>query len=316
MKARKEDNGQIRIYGNPPSKWKGVTGNYAGGFHLIDEETLKEEGFFEVVTPEYNRNIEVLSEIYFDEENQIYTYDVLPNPNLPTIEEAKISKIKELKHRAKEKFNETDWYYIREIHAGKNGKNKKVPDLIIEEREEIYGFIELKEAEIDSLVDLEDVLNFNISLEGTIPMEGKIVEEPIIEEPVVEEKVIEEPLVEEKEIEETLVEESVVDVPVVEEPVTEEPTVEVPIAELPIVEEPIVETPVEESVTVVPIIDEPIVEKPATIPIPDIFLEDPIIEEPIVETPVEETVVEPPVSNSTPIPEPPLEEAELNQFTV
>jgi hypothetical protein len=215
MKARKENDEQIKTYGSLPSQWRGVTGNYIGGFERLDDNTLEKEGFFDVVTPEYNRTIETLDEIYFDEAQNIYTYDVIPRTDLPSLEDARKIKIRELKNRAREKFAETDWYYIRELHSAKNNKNKKVPPQIVSERELIYDFIDTKEQEINNL-ELEEVLNFNTSLDESTNSE-KIIPEEIIEEKAEEitedkkeEVVAEDPQVdEEKPVEESKEEENI-----------------------------------------------------------------------------------------------------------
>ncbi len=45
-------------------------------FYLSDKEVLENEGFFDVVLPEIQEG-EKLGDIYFDEENRIFTYPVL-----------------------------------------------------------------------------------------------------------------------------------------------------------------------------------------------------------------------------------------------
>lgn len=178
MKARKEDGGQIIIYNELPSKFRGVTGNYIGGFHLSDVATLEQEGFFDVLTPSYNHVLEVLSPIYFDEEKKVFTYKVEPNPTLPTIEQAKINKITELKKQTREKLNETDWYYIRELRLKGTGKIKEVPQHIIKQNDDLYDITDKKEAEINALTDLEAILTFDTSVVKVPAM----IETPIIPE--------------------------------------------------------------------------------------------------------------------------------------
>lgn len=170
MKARREDDGQIKFYNELPSLWLGVTGNYVGGFNLIDEETQRKEGFFDVEEPVFNRTLEVLSPIYFNEEKEVFTYDVLPKPNLPTLEQAKIEKISELKLRGREKFSETDWYYTRELRMKDLGISKSIPAEVLKQNEDLYNLLDEKEAFINSINDLEQVLNFDTSLEIATPV--------------------------------------------------------------------------------------------------------------------------------------------------
>lgn len=163
-KARKEDNGQIIIYNELPSRFRGVTGNYVGGFHLSDVSILEQEGFFDVILPNYNHVLEVLSPIYFDEVKKIFTYKVEPNPTLPTIAQAKIDKIAELKKKTREKLNETDWYYVRELRLKGTGKIKEVPQNIIKQNNDLYDITDAKEMEINALTDLESILTFDVSV--------------------------------------------------------------------------------------------------------------------------------------------------------
>jgi hypothetical protein len=213
VKARKEEDGNIKIYGTLPSKFRGATGNYAGGFHLMDEDIIKQEGFYDLVIPEYNHFTEMLGQIYFDEQEEVFTYEVYPKPDLPSIEEAKENKVEELKKLAKNKFNETDWYFIRELHYQKNQKEKKiksVPTEVIEEREWIYAVVEYKEAEINLLPDLESVLAYEVNLEIDMSEIEKPIEEVLSEEIIEEgaEEVLTETPTEGTETAETLPEET------------------------------------------------------------------------------------------------------------
>lgn len=244
-KARKEDDGQIKFYGELPSKFLGTTGNYAGGFHLAGEEVWQQEGFYDVVEPEYNRTLEILSPIYLDEENKIYTYDILPNPDLPTIEIAKTNKIEELKRRGRDKFNETDWYYVRKLRKKELGEDVDIPTQITLQNEALYNLLDKKEVEINKLTDLEAILNYDTSLESN--KEEKL--EEIQEEVIPEETPEEIPATDDtpKEFKEETPVETPSDAPkeeVVEE-VSKEETVTNP--------EPVVESKVEELVPEVPV---------------------------------------------------------------
>lgn len=48
-------------------------GQRTDGYHLLDDEIHKQDGFFDLMIPELNEN-EKLGEVYFDEENQVFTY--------------------------------------------------------------------------------------------------------------------------------------------------------------------------------------------------------------------------------------------------
>lgn len=75
MKARNE-NGRIKFYSKLPSKYCSATLNIAGGFHLLPEEIHQAEGFFDVVVPEFDDKLQMLGELYFDQDSNIFTYPV------------------------------------------------------------------------------------------------------------------------------------------------------------------------------------------------------------------------------------------------
>ena len=71
---------KITIYQELPKSWDGKK-HYMGGFDNLSDEELKEEGFYNVVTPDYNTRSEYLSAIVFDEDKEIFTYNVLDHSN-------------------------------------------------------------------------------------------------------------------------------------------------------------------------------------------------------------------------------------------
>ena len=71
MKAR-EENGQIKIYGQLPKTWK----NHLN-FSQASVELQQQEGFYDVVRPEYNTETQRLGEIYFDSNEEVFTYPVI-----------------------------------------------------------------------------------------------------------------------------------------------------------------------------------------------------------------------------------------------
>lgn len=72
MKARKDESGKIALYSELPADWK----NYLN-FRAAPVSLQQQEGFFEVVTPEYDPETEVLSELYFSAAAGVFTYDVV-----------------------------------------------------------------------------------------------------------------------------------------------------------------------------------------------------------------------------------------------
>jgi len=102
-------NGSIKTYSKLPKTW----GTVIGGFDLLSDSDLQSYGFYDVVIPEYNSNIQTLGDIEFDSNNNVYTYPVVDLTWSETLAELKEAKIASLKQTYRDKLVETDWYIIR-----------------------------------------------------------------------------------------------------------------------------------------------------------------------------------------------------------
>ena len=116
-------NGTIKTYSSVPKTW----GNILGVNYMSDED-LKTLGFYDVVTPDTKQS-EELGDIYFDADNQVFTYPVESQTYSETIAELKEQKISDLKHLYNRKLASTDWYIIR------SQEGIAVPQDIIDARE-------------------------------------------------------------------------------------------------------------------------------------------------------------------------------------
>ena len=58
-----EINGEIKIYNKLPNSWKGVMGN----FSKLSDEEIKEYGFYDVIMPSFDNQIEELGNMFFKE---------------------------------------------------------------------------------------------------------------------------------------------------------------------------------------------------------------------------------------------------------
>tara|TARA_A100001388_G_C28485645_1_gene364501 strand:+ start:161 stop:628 length:468 start_codon:yes stop_codon:yes gene_type:complete len=148
-----EINGEIKVYKRLPNSWKGVMGN----FSMLSDEEIKAYGFYDVVTPDYNTKSEKLSDIFWDADQNIFTYNVEDRDlsNI-TIEELKESQIKDLKKSAYIELQKTDWYIWR-----KTEKNIDIPDTISSERDAIREKINTKESEINALTTKKDIMEYD-----------------------------------------------------------------------------------------------------------------------------------------------------------
>lgn len=145
-------NGEIKIYNTLPSYWNGKK-HYMGGFASSPVEVLEEEGFYEVVDPQYDPAIEELGELYL-EDNKYY-YTVIQKTWSESLDELKEQKLIRLKNYTNNKLSLTDWYYIRQLDRG-----IEVPQEIEDERAIILNNHNDQEIEINNLTKKADVVKY------------------------------------------------------------------------------------------------------------------------------------------------------------
>ena len=152
MKA-KDYNGTIKKFVNIPKSY----GNIIAGFNLLSNEELKTHGFYDIVTPEYNLKTQELGDIYFDSENNVFTYNINNKTWSETLAQLKEKQIEEAKISAKILLYNTDWYVIRKAEKG-----TAIPDDIKTERDNIRTACNNHESTINALTTKADVMNYNI----------------------------------------------------------------------------------------------------------------------------------------------------------
>jgi hypothetical protein len=145
-------NGEIKLFNTLPSTWNGKK-HYMGGFASSPVEVLEEEGFYEVVDPQYDPAIEELGELYL-EDNKYY-YTVIQKTWSETLAELKENKINDLNNNTQYKLQETDWYYIRKLD-----RNIDVPQQVEDERAIILNNHNDHETAINALTKKTDVVKY------------------------------------------------------------------------------------------------------------------------------------------------------------
>jgi hypothetical protein len=145
--------GKIKVYKTLPDSWKGVMGN----FSMLSDEEIKAYGFYDVIIPEYNGLSEKLSDIFWDESNKVFTYNVEDKDlSNTTIEKLKEGQIKDLKARGYMELQKTDWYVWR-----KTEKDINIPSTISSERDAIREKMNTKESEINALTTKKDITEYD-----------------------------------------------------------------------------------------------------------------------------------------------------------
>ncbi len=148
-------NGEIKLFNTLPSTWNGIN-HYMGGFASSPVEVLEEEGFYEVVDPQYDSAIEELGELYL-EDNKYY-YTVNAKTWTQTLAELKERKINNLQHNTNSKLAKTDWYYIRRLD-----RNIDVPQEVEDERAIILNNHNDHETAINALTKKTDVVKYEFN---------------------------------------------------------------------------------------------------------------------------------------------------------
>jgi len=78
MKA-KIKNGNITKFETLPATYiSDISGNLFMGFDLADKSVHESEGFFDLITPQFDNLTQQLGEIYFDQDNHFFTFNVVP----------------------------------------------------------------------------------------------------------------------------------------------------------------------------------------------------------------------------------------------
>lgn len=163
-----EINGNIKTFRRLPNVWEDESGLHLN-FRKVDDPT--EFGFYDVVTPQYDKISERLSAMYFDGDKFTYdvvaidlegTHDVLDEdgevietkPNYD-IAELKQNKIQAIKTEAGKLLSPTDWYVTRLAERA-----VEIPTEIAEERLDIVTKSDTFETEINALTTVEEVLRY------------------------------------------------------------------------------------------------------------------------------------------------------------
>ena len=175
MKARTE-NGQVKVYKSLPTEFVNDDGSVILNFRNANEETLKSAGFYDVVKPSFDPQIQTKGGLYFDEDKKIVTYDVtdidfsqevdiVGEDGEPTgetekrykIADIKASKIAEIKSKAGKLLQPTDWQVIR-----KSERDIDIDADVATERAGILAEADRLEAEVNAKKSYKTVLQYSV----------------------------------------------------------------------------------------------------------------------------------------------------------
>ena len=168
-----EKNGTIQTFSRLPNRWEDEKGVHMN-FRLC---TNKEDyGFYDVVTPSYDKVTQRLSEIFWDADNKVFTYTVnnvdFDATYTVEVEDEEGNKTEEtksvydkdklkadiitaVKAKANLLLKETDWYSSRKSELG-----TAIPESVLADRKKIRDKVVALEAEVAALTTVESILKY------------------------------------------------------------------------------------------------------------------------------------------------------------
>ena len=169
-----EKSGTIQTFNRLPNEW-----NDEKGYHINFRKVSNKEdyGFYDVVTPEYDKVTQQLSPIFWDADNKVFTYTVNNidfDATYPELDEEgeetgktisvynkdklKADIIVTVKADANRLLAPTDWYSSRKSELG-----TAIPDNILADRKKIRDKVDAIEAEVAALTTVESILKYTYS---------------------------------------------------------------------------------------------------------------------------------------------------------
>jgi len=169
-----EKSGTIQTFNRLPNEW-----NDEKGYHInFRKVTNKEDyGFYDVVIPEYDKVTQQLSPIFWDADNNVFTYTVSNidfDATYPVLDEEgeetgetksvydkdklKADIISKAKLDANILLSPTDWYSSRKSELG-----TAIPDSVLADRKKIRDKVDTIETEVAALTTVESILKYTYS---------------------------------------------------------------------------------------------------------------------------------------------------------
>ena len=169
-----EKSGTIQTFNRLPNEW-----NDEKGYHINFRKVSNKEdyGFYDVVTPEYDKVTQQLSPIFWDADNKVFTYTVSNIDFDATYSELdeegeetgktisvydkdklKADIVVTVKADANRLLAPTDWYSSRKSELG-----TAIPDSVLADRKKIRDKVDAIEAEVAALTTVESILKYTYS---------------------------------------------------------------------------------------------------------------------------------------------------------
>jgi hypothetical protein len=142
--------GAIKKFTALPKVWTDENGTH---LNITDGEAF---GFYPVVMPSTKQS-EQLGDIYFDDDNEVFTYPVESRTFSQTVAELKEDKISELKSLYNSKLAKTDWIIIRDQELGNT-----TDQTILDDREQLRTDCATHETAINAKTTKASVVDYEL----------------------------------------------------------------------------------------------------------------------------------------------------------
>lgn len=148
-------NGTIKLFNQLPKYW-----NKTDNFRAATIEMQRLFGFFDVVDPVYDPDIEELGDLTFDAENSVFIRIIITKV-LPELDTLKSIKIAELKNAVKDLYSSIQWYLEM-----KRTENESVPQAVIDKVKLIKTKYEQLKDQINALETKVEVIKFQLPFDA------------------------------------------------------------------------------------------------------------------------------------------------------
>lgn len=142
--------------------------HWAGNFDVQSIAIHESEGFFDVEIPTYDIDIEQRGLIYWADVNKVFTYPITDKV-LPTLEEAKATKIAQLKSAVKGLYQSIQWY-LEMLRAN----NEDIPQAVTDKIQLIRTKYIAEKASINALTEVISVIKYELPYDAIATVQAQL----------------------------------------------------------------------------------------------------------------------------------------------
>jgi len=144
--------------------------HWAGGFNELSDDIHEKEGFYHITHPDFDHKTQRISDIYFDEKNNVFTYDIIDLEL--DLETERTKKVQEIEAKINnEKSILLDAKIIEMVVMGEPIPQSVKDRIIVLRAKQVEAI-----TAIGNMIDSKSVVKFSLSIDDTVK-EVEIVKE-------------------------------------------------------------------------------------------------------------------------------------------